>query len=237
MTEEREATAGDAPGRVLVTGAGRGIGLALARGYAAAGWRVVGACRRPDRAEALAGLGEGVELVALDVTVPASIAAAAARVEGAVDVLVNNAGVFGGNASLAAVGQDDLLDVFRVNAAGPVLVTQAFLPHLRRGRGRRVVSISTGLAGIADNRSGGYLAYRASKAALNMLVRTMAHELDREGIIAVAIDPGWVRTDMGGSSAPTAPDEAARRLIATIARLRPGDSGAFLAADGRTRPW
>ena len=126
-----------------------------------------------------------------------------ARHEAAVDVVINNTGVSGRRAGLGDLDLEDVMRTFNTNALGAVRVTRAFLPHLRRGAGKRVAHISSGMGSISDNTSGGAYGYRMSKAALNMASKSMSIDLRGEGIISVVLNPGWVQTDMGGASAPT----------------------------------
>jgi NAD(P)-dependent dehydrogenase (short-subunit alcohol dehydrogenase family) len=232
--------------RILITGASRGIGLELARLYAAAGCRVVAACRRPAAAPAAPGR---VEMLRLDVTDGESIAAAAQAVAAAVDgldVLINNAGVYPGAvstplASTTAFGLLDaaaMLDVFRVNTVAPVLVAQAFAPLLRRGTEPRLVNVSSDAGSLAMREGKGCrYTYPASKAALNMMTRCLAHDLRADGVIVVSVHPGFVRTDMGGPNAPLAPTETVPSLVRVIDGLTMESSGHFLNWDGKTVAW
>jgi NAD(P)-dependent dehydrogenase (short-subunit alcohol dehydrogenase family) len=220
----------------VVTGANRGIGLALAREITGRGHSVVGTARRPERAGELRGTGARVEQ--LDVTDESSVADFARRLGGAaVDFLVHNAGV--GSAGPAADRLDpaEVLRTLDVNAVGPVRVTQAILDNVRAGSRRTIVGMSSGLGSLSRNDSGGWVAYRISKAALNMYVRTLAVELAREGFTCMLLDPGWVRTDMGGPNGPTSPEDAARMVVNRIERLTPSDTGRFLDRRGRDVPW
>ena len=224
---------------VLITGANRGLGLELARQYAAEGWRVFAACRRPEAAAGLRGLAGSVLPIALDVTDRAGIAhAAAALGDIAIDVLINSAGIYGGRAQgFGQVDDRDWARVLDVNTIGPLRVTEAFLEHVARSERRLVVTITSGMGSLADSSSGGAIAYRSSKAAVNMVMRCAAIELRPRGIACVLINPGWVRTDMGGAGATLSPEEsvgAMRRLIAT---LGPAQSGRFFNHDGREYPW
>lgn len=221
---------------VVVTGANRGIGLELARQLAARGDRVLGTARRPDEAPALCAV--AARVLPLDQTDAASVAALAASLEDeAVDVLVNNAGAGGGRTPFAELDWDLVASLFATNAIGPLRVTQALLPALRRGGRRLVASIGSDLGSLARNESGGAFGYRASKAALNMLNRSLAHELAPERFSCVVIHPGWVRTDMGGAEAPLAVEDSVAGLLRVIDGLGPSDTGRFLDHHGRTIPW
>ena len=232
------ARAADGPwaGRtVLVTGANRGLGLELARQLTAAGATVIGTARDPEDGAELAALGARVEQ--LDVVDPESVAALAARLEGtALDALLNNAGVFRHRGPFTELDPADARLEYEVNCLGPLRVTQALLPALRRGEGRMVMNMSSGLGSIA-NAGGGSVGYRASKAGLNMVTAVMAAELEDEGFTCVAVSPGWVRTDMGGSGANLSPAESVRGILAVLGGLTPADTGRYLGHDGRELPW
>jgi NAD(P)-dependent dehydrogenase (short-subunit alcohol dehydrogenase family) len=232
------------PRRIVLTGASRGLGLEFTRRWLEAGHRVFALSRTAGGSE-LESLARahpgGLHRAACDVADDASVAAAAravGRVWDGVDLLLNNAGTYGdGDATIETVDLDEVRRVFEVNALGPIRVTRAFLPLLRRGTSPRVVQITSLMGSIADNESGGAWAYRLSKAALNMATRNLAHELGAHSILGVAIHPGWVRTDMGGPQAPLAVGESVAAMIRTIDALAPGDTGRFLDLDGDALPW
>lgn len=239
-------------GTVLITGANRGLGLEFARQYSARGWDVIACARRPDAAAALAQLahagGDRVAVEQLDVTDQASVAAAARRLEGrAINVLVNCAGTMGRGSTAGAgfptnrFGEIDYADweeIFRVNVTGPMKVTEAFVGHVTRSTGRKVVALSSVLGSIASNTSGGLYAYRASKAALNAYMKSLAIDLGRRrGLIVAVLHPGWVRTDMGGPRADIDAPEAVAGLIRVIDGLDAGKAGRFWRYDGTELPW
>lgn len=131
----------------------------------------------------------------------------------------------------------DLEEALRVNAVGPTAVTQAVLSNLRAGRRRIIVNLSSGLGSISGNESGGWIAYRVSKAASNQLTRTMAAELKNEGFICIAMSPGWVKTDMGGPGASLSPEDSVAAMLEVMDRLTPSDTGRFLDHRGKEIPW
>jgi NAD(P)-dependent dehydrogenase (short-subunit alcohol dehydrogenase family) len=223
---------------VVITGASRGLGLEFARQYAADGWRVHACCRTPAAADALAALAGDVSIHALDVTDGKAIAALARDLAGeAVDILINNAGVLGRQQSL---GQIDYLrweEMMRTNTLAPVAVTEALLPALGRAGAAKVALITSRMGSIADNTSGGFYAYRASKAALNAVGRSLALDLADKGITVLLLHPGWVRTDMGGPEGLIDAPQSVAGLRHLITAAKPGDSGSFTAYDGRALPW
>ena len=223
------------------------------RQLAASGDRVFAACRRPAEANAVRALVAEhtgrVELVELDVGDEASIARCArvvAAATPALDLLVNAAGVYSGRGStdpdeagetLGRLSLPPALDVLRVNALGPLLVAQALFDLLGKGRGPRVVSLTSGYGSVSANAGGFPYYYSASKAALNMLMRSLAGDAAPAGITVAVIDPGWVRTDMGGPHAPITPEQSVADMLRVIARLGPRDNGSFLDRRGKEKPW
>ena len=221
---------------VLITGANRGIGLELARQYTAAGWQVVGTARKPEQAEELRAL--NARILQLDVTDQQSISRMAQELgDQAVDLLINNAGIFPRVRTITDVNFDDVTRTFAVNTIGPMRVTRALLPNLRSGQVKKVVNITSRLGSIADNSGGGFYGYRESKAALNMFTRSLANELSGDGFTCVVVHPGWVQTDMGGASATLTAEESAQGIRNVIANLSPDDSGTFWNYDGAPLPW
>ena len=221
---------------VVITGANRGLGLELARQLHAAGAQVIATARRPEQAVELKAL--GVRIEQLDVADAVSVAGLAARLSDVdVDVLLNNAGIFPQRNGFADTDPAVALQVLAVNTVGPLRVTQALLPALRRGRNPLVMNMSSGLGSIANNNRGTSVDYRASKAALNMISRTMAADLREEGFLVVSMSPGWVRTDMGGENANLSPAESVSGILRTLAGLNQENSGGFFNHDGTELPW
>ena len=175
----------------------------------------------------------------LDVTDPASIKAAAARLNGqAIDLLLNNAGVMGPQGqTIGNIDYKEWAKVLDVNTIGPMRVSQAFVDHVARSKRKLIVTLTSGMGSIADNTSGGSIAYRSSKAAVNMVTRSLAIDLAPRGITCVVVNPGWVLTEMGGPQATMTPAESVKKMRDLIETLGPAQSGQFFNHDGREYPW
>ena len=230
--------------RCLVTGANRGLGLEFTRELLARGARVLACCRDPSRADELTALqqrhGGDLAVHALDVADAGAIAAlpeVAAKHLQRLDLLVNNAGVLVSGERFGNVASDSLTRSFAVNAAAPLLITQALAPLLLRGHKPRVLCVSTQLASIAQASGFRTLSYSMSKAALNMAVKRLGAELGPPGIVVMAFHPGWVKTAMGGSGATLEPATSVKAMLGLIEHAKPDDGGKFLAYDGAPLPW
>jgi NAD(P)-dependent dehydrogenase (short-subunit alcohol dehydrogenase family) len=235
---------------IMVTGASRGIGLELARQALERGDRVIATTRRAAAELDALGAAHAGRLIQLrlDVGLIESIIDARAALDGvvdAIDILVNSAGAYSHQSEhwdpdatlFDTVTQEELIEVFRVNAAGPMLVTQHFLNLVRASRRGRIVNLTSLVGSVSSKTGGGDYAYAASKAALNIMTRALAAELAPEGIVALVITPGWVRTRMGGPTATLTPAESVRGLLDTIGRLTTRDAGQFLDYQGTPQPW
>jgi NAD(P)-dependent dehydrogenase (short-subunit alcohol dehydrogenase family) len=239
------ASARKEPLRILLTGAGRGLGLEFTRQWLKRGDMVFALARRPDQSAGLTELSrahaETLRLQPCDVADDASVETARHAVEAVwpqIDIVLNNAGIYGRrDATLETLDLDDVRGVLEVNTLGPLRITRAFLPLLRKGRAPKLAHITSLMGSLADNSSGGAWAYRISKTALNMVARNIAHEVGPMGIVSVVLHPGWVKTDMGGPRAPLPVAESIASLIATIDALKPPHNGAFLDREGKPVPW
>lgn len=233
---------------ILITGANRGLGLRFAQCYADDGWRVYAACRSvsPELA-ALADKYAQLTVESLDVTDPESIAALAKRLaDEPVDVLLNNAGIYG-NASFpdggiahqnfGASDFENWEQVIRVNLFGPMRMTEAFIDNVSRSEQKKVVTLSSEVGSCGLNTSGGMYAYRTSKAAVNMLMQSLGVNLAERGVLAVAVHPGWARTDMGGPNADISAEESVAGVMQVIAQLDRSHVGKLIAYDGSVLPF
>jgi NAD(P)-dependent dehydrogenase (short-subunit alcohol dehydrogenase family) len=152
--------------------------------------------------------------------------------------LINNAGTYGPDGqSLPKMDYAGWAETFAVNTMAPLKMTQSFLPHLQKGERPRVIVISSIMGSIADNSSGGIYAYRSSKAAVNMVVRSLAEDLRGKGVIVATFHPGWVRTRMGGQGAPLSPEQSVAGMRRVIEGLAKTDSGRFLDYQRRSLDW
>jgi len=232
----------------IVTGGNRGLGLETARQLGQLGYHVVITSRDPQRGEqALSTLragGASADMQALDVTRDedaSALARWAAEKHGAVDALVNNAGIMAESGRNPPERSSDPLQVapatvmqaFDVNTVGALRVIQALAPHIRRHG--RIVNVSSGLGALHDM-GAGYLGYRASKAALNALTRVMAHALADRGVLVNAVCPGWVRTDLGGTNAVRSVEQGAAGIVWAATLPENGPSGGFFR-DGEPILW
>ncbi len=226
---------------VLITGANRGIGLAFARAFAADGWRLYACCRNPDKAKDLKALGAGsgaVTVHRLDVTDGLQVASLARELAGEpIDLLLNNAGVIGPRSGFGETDYDRWLPVFAVNTLAPMRMAERFVEHLAKSERKLIVNISSIMGSIARNTGGGSIAYRASKAALNMVSKCLAVELAARGITVVMFHPGWVSSDMGGPGAPVTPEASAAGMRAVIDRITAEDNGRLYDYTGEELPW
>jgi len=220
----------------LITGSNRGIGLELARLYRDNDYTVISVCRESN--EEIEDIAEMV-ISGIDVTDEASVAALPNLVKAALgdtqlDVLINNAGVFE-NETLAAMDFDQIEKQMQVNAYGPLKVTLAL--HELLGQGSKVAMITSRMGSIADNTSGAYYGYRASKAALNAFGKSLANDLQGEGISVALLHPGFVQTRMVGFNGDISPEQAANGLKARIDELNLENSGGFWHSNGESLPW
>jgi len=212
--------------RVLVTGAGRGIGLEFARQYCAAGWDVIATCRSADAVAALRAL--GCETARVDMADAAAIDAFAAGIPArSLDVAVLNAGTAGQRMGvLEPTAPEDFDSVMRTNVFGPMRLIAALAD--RMAKGGRIAAISSRMGSLGCTANGRSALYRASKAALNAVARAASFELSPRGVIVVVLSPGWVRTDMGGEQADLDAATSVAGMRAAIEHTSEADSGRFV---------
>jgi NAD(P)-dependent dehydrogenase (short-subunit alcohol dehydrogenase family) len=217
---------------VLITGANRGIGLALAHEYINHGWHVIAVCRKTS-----AELSEtSAQIITdIDVTQLADVHALAQTLTAIkIDVLINNAGIFLYE-QLGNIDYDTVTQQFLVNAQAPLQVTEALLGNLNDGA--KIAFITSRMGSIADNSSGGYYGYRMSKAALNAGAKSLSLDLKPRGIAVALLHPGYVQTAMVNFGGDISAAESAQRLTQRIAELNINNTGGFWHSNGERLEW
>lgn len=232
--------------RVMVTGGNRGLGLEFVRQCLARGDLVFAGCRRPENAvdlQALSSTHPGqLTVLKLDVTndaaIDASVEVVRSHVDG-LDLLINNAGAYPRGETPTTINVTTMLQTFHLNSVAPMIVAQHCLDLLRAGNHPKIASVSSKMGSLwwKEREGGGDYSYCSSKAALNMLTRTLAFDLRSEGIIVVVMNPGWVQTDMGGSAADLTPVESVHGMLNVIERLTEADTSKFFTWEGWEHPW
>jgi NAD(P)-dependent dehydrogenase (short-subunit alcohol dehydrogenase family) len=232
--------------RVLVTGGNRGLGLEFVRQCLARGDLVFAGCRDLENAVDLQTLSvarpQQLTLLTLDVTdevaIDACVHAVRSQVAG-LDLLVNNAGAYPRGETPTTLSATTMLQAFHLNSVAPMIVAQRCLDLLRAGIHPKIVNISSKMGSLwwKEKEGGGDYSYCSSKAALNMLTRTLAFDLRSDGIIVVALNPGWVQTDMGGPNADLTPAESVRGMLDFIERLTEAATSKFFTWEGQEHPW
>lgn len=228
---------------VLITGANRGLGFEFTRQYAAAGWRVLACCREPHTADALQKLATAssgqVTVHALDVAELTAIDHLAQELRGTpIDLVINNAGIYPDRrGGFGNIDYDAWMMAFLVNTMAPLKIAEALISNLDLGTGKTIATLSSKMGSVDDNTSGGAYLYRSSKAAVNMVVKSLSLDLAPRGIRAVVLHPGWVQTDMGGPNALIDAETSVSGMRTVLERLRADDSGRFLGYDGTEVPW
>ena len=227
---------------ILVTGANRGVGLALCRIYAEQGDKVLACCRKPASATALNQLAEKHDLQVVKVAVSDGESVkqlVTLLADTPIDTLINNAGAPGPgfeNQSLLAMDYEGWAETFSVNTMAPLRMLQAFLPNLKKSPGGKLATITSQMGAMALDMTVAY-AYCASKAAVNKVMKLASVELSKEGISSCLIHPGWVQTDMGGPQAEITPQESAAGIISVVDGLRLENTGSFWKWNGEVHPW
>jgi NAD(P)-dependent dehydrogenase (short-subunit alcohol dehydrogenase family) len=231
---------------LLITGANRGIGLAMTRIFLEKGDVVLAGTRNLEKSNEMMALKQkypkNLFPIGLDVTSDKSVAVAyqeSCRHVDHLDILMNNAGILPQphDRKLEDLDLKQCEDALQVNCLGPLRVFRAFLPLLRRSKNPRVANTSSGAGSISGKDNGMFYAYGPSKAALNMVSRTLSFQFKPENIVVVALDPGWVKTDMGGPNAHLRPEESASAIVKTMESLSMDKTGKFLYNDGNELKW
>lgn len=225
---------------VVITGANRGIGLALTKLFLQQGKQVIATCRNLDHAEQLKALtSEGqLTLLPLEVTSETSVNAFKAHlITTNIDILINNAGIMGGDQQSSTEMDDDAwLTTFSVNTLAPFRISTALKNNLLTSKNARIVSISSLMASLQGEGTGSF-AYRTSKAALNKVMQLLALEYKTLGITVCPVHPGWVKTDMGGKDADISVEQSAMGLVTLINNLTLDQTGRFWQWDGKELAW
>lgn len=222
----------------LITGANRGIGLEFARQLKNKGYYIIGCCRNPSKADELSVLSD--EMIQLDVTDDKDMTALKKTLQNrSIDLLVNNAGTSGAQGvTVGNIDRENFIDVFNVNCIGVVKVSDALLPNMQAGEEKNVLVVSSRMGSIADNDRGRSYAYRASKAALNCVMRSFAIDVKDLGIHVMLMHPGWVKTDMGGSDAPLDVQTSVAGMLKQMEEhLNHSYADALHRYDGGIIPW
>ncbi|MBB3064375.1 MULTISPECIES: SDR family oxidoreductase [Limibacillus] len=223
---------------LLITGANRGIGLEFVRSYAESGWCVHACCRHPDKAKELKEIPGDVNVHRVDVTDELQVANVARSLrDQPIDLLINNAGIYGPRTGFGEQDYQAWSEVLQVNVIGLMRTVERFVEHVSQSELKRIVNISSQLGSIARNRSGAAYPYRTSKAAVNMITKGLSEDLEEKGIVVISVHPGWVQTDMGGVKAEITAEESVAGLRAIIDNLTPEQSGHFYSYDGTEMPW
>lgn len=235
---------------LFITGSNRGIGFELVKQYAEQGWRVIATARNPESAHelnAIAKANPNVVVEQLDVTDFDRVDELALKYKDRpIDVLINNAGILGkytmdeGAVEHSAFGNFDAevwMNVYRINVMAPMKIAEAFVEHVAASDQKKIITISSEIGSIANNEFGRFNSYRASKAAVNAIMKNMSIELAEREIIAIPLHPGWVRTDMGGQDASIGVVESVTKMRNVIANLTSAQSGHFMTYEGEEMAW
>ena len=226
--------------QVLITGANRGLGLEFTKQYAADGWNVLACCRHPQSAmtlQALATTNNNIKVHALDVADFAQIDALALKLKDEnIDVLINNAGVYP-SSSFGNTDYNAWADGFKINSMAPLKMAEAFVQHVTRSQLKKIATITSKMGSIDDNTSGESYSYRSSKTAVNMVMKSLSIDLKPYGISVITLHPGWVQTDMGGPNGLINAQTSVTGLRQQIDALNLGNTGRFVAYDGKAINW
>lgn len=224
---------------VLITGAGRGIGWEFARQYAGDGWDVIATCRNPAAESMLADLGSRVSVYEADMRNADDLERLSAKIGNRpIDIMILNAATDGPRAnSEKAFDREVWGEVMSVNVVAPLQLVDLFANNVAASREKTIVALSSELGSVGGQFPGGKPAYRASKAALNNVMRRVSGQLAKRGIVTLIVHPGWVRAGLGSPDAPVAVADSVGGMRRLIDRAGPLESGRFFAYDGAELPW
>jgi len=228
---------------VLITGANRGLGLEAVRQYAADGWQVIACCRAPDSATELAQLAGSaaadIRVLSLEVTDSRQIAALRDRLQQQpIDVLFLNAGVYGQlPQDLQALSVDNWLNTLHINSIAPIMLAAALCENVAASEQKKIALLTSKMGSISDNGSGGLYCYRSSKAALNAAAKSLALDVESEGVSVAILHPGWVLTDMGGPNALIDAATSVGGLRQVLKHFSLQQSGGFFDYAGNVIDW
>ena len=226
--------------QVLITGANRGIGLEFTKQYAQEGWNVLACCRDVQHASALQALSRAhanIRILSLDVADFAQIDTLALQLKNeAIDVLINNAGIYP-ESSLGDADTEQWLEAFKINSIAPLKMATAFAAHIANSGLKKIATLSSKMGSMNDNTSGGSYIYRSTKTAVNMVMKNLSIDLQPADIAVVTLHPGWVLTDMGGSNALIDTKTSVMGLREVIANLNMSNTVKFIAYDGKEIAW
>ncbi|MBM7073868.1 SDR family oxidoreductase [Shewanella sp. 202IG2-18] len=226
---------------VLITGANRGIGLALVEAYLKDNWNVIACCRNPLVASNLEELNEqfdALNIYELDVTNYENVTELAQQLNGTmIHLLINNAGYYGPKGvAFGNTDVDEWRKVLEINTIAPMKITEAFYANVKSAKGT-IANMSSAMGSMGENTSGGAYIYRSSKSALNAITKSIAMDGKDDGVKAVALHPGWVQTDMGGPNASIGTAESANGLKTLLDNLNDEKNGGFYDCKGRNLAW
>jgi len=225
---------------VMIVGASRGIGLECVKQYSHQGHNVIATYRNLDKSpdlQATANQYKNVTLEPLDITEETAVKTLSESMNGAIDTLIINAGVGSQERTLNETSSSEMLRLFKTNALGHFLIAKYFVNHVAKSERKQIVSLSSRMGSIADNMSGAAYAYRASKSAVNAIMKSLAYDVSQLGIHVLIFHPGWVKTDFTHGAGNLTVTESVQRLQKAINRARDYDSGCFLSHDGSVLPW
>lgn len=233
---------------VLITGANRGLGLEFARQYASDGWKVFATVREPKKATELQDLAKkhsNVQIHQLDVAHEKSIKNLAEALDSEpIDVLIHNSGVYPrGGQKIGEIDYAGWRAALETNVFGAMRLTEALLKNVEASDRKQIAAVSSGMASLRGVEGGSVAQagtsyqYRSSKTALNMALSILAKELEPRGISVVLLDPGWVKTDMGGPHAQLTPEQSIGGMRKVLAGNPKQIAGKFIGHDGIARPW